>query len=115
MPPRARVQNMAFDSIRTPQIPRGTDSWCPPLQKNARMGQPPTTDLHSQLESSKTHGDVERGVPPAIGVTGFLSQGPIASAPGHHLITCERDDSRRLRLKVKWPRGIDLVEDRVTA
>jgi len=73
----------------------------PTLAKKRKDGAAPTTDLHSQLESSKTHGDVERGVPPAIGVTGFLSQGPIASAPGHHLITCERDDSRRLRLKVK--------------
>jgi len=46
------------------------------------MGQPPTTDLHSQLESSKTHGDVERGVPPAIGVTSFLSQGPYCQYAG---------------------------------
>jgi len=24
---------MALDSIRTPKIPQGTDSWCPPLRE----------------------------------------------------------------------------------
>jgi hypothetical protein len=39
-------RNMVLDSIRTPKIPRGTDSWCPPLQKNARMGQPQAVVIH---------------------------------------------------------------------
>jgi hypothetical protein len=37
---------MVFDTVRTPTIPWRTDSWCPPLQKNARMGQPQVVVIH---------------------------------------------------------------------
>jgi hypothetical protein len=56
MLPRARVRgsrNMVLDTIRTPKIPRGTDSWCPPLQRTQGWG---SLKLWSSMEPKRKGG-----------------------------------------------------------
>src|SRR5260370_19780120 len=65
---------MVLDTIRTPRIPRGTDSWCPPLQKTQGWG---SLKLWSSMEPKRKGGPgplcfLKGGIPRSCRARDFL-------------------------------------------